>query len=87
MLKSQRCLFVSDATTVISHSDQAAPTAPNLDAYVCRSGIDGILDQLFGYRSRSLHNFARGDLARHSRWQHLDGHISNSRIVRAEWFA
>jgi hypothetical protein len=60
---------------VVGNSQEASPAGLNVYHDALRSGVNRILDQFFCNRSRSLDNFAGGNLVGNVIWKDADyGH-------------
>jgi len=60
-LDSQRRIRAGHATAIVADAHQRHAALPNLDRDRARLRVDGIFDQLFDDRGRSLDHFTRGD--------------------------
>ena len=73
--KGQLDLGGGDAAAVVGDAHQAPPALAHLDVDRGRPGVDGVFDQLFDHRRRSLDHLAGRDFVRDFLAQNLDRHV------------
>jgi hypothetical protein len=61
-LDAKRGVLGRHPRAVVAHTEQTQAAFFDLDCDPIRTGIDGILDQLFDYAGRTFDDFACGDL-------------------------
>src|SRR5204863_4815383 len=72
-LDGQKSVVVRHAAAVVADFDQLAPAVLEDDVDGDCAGVDGVLDQLFDHRGRTLHHLAGRDLVDEFRGKNLDG--------------
>ena len=63
-----------DAVTVVRDAQEALPALAQLDADLGGPSVEAVFEQFFGDIGRAFDNFARRDLGRDIRRQHVNGH-------------
>ena len=70
--EGQQRIVAVHPCAVVRDTDQPPPTALNLDPDAGCAGVERILQQLLDHRSRTVHDFARGDLVSHQVREYSD---------------
>jgi hypothetical protein len=61
-LEGEHCIVARHSTAIVCDAQEPAPARFNINLYATRSGINRILDQLFGDGRGPLDDFTRSDL-------------------------
>jgi hypothetical protein len=65
--KGKDNLILRDSAAVVGNTDETTTSLANLDANICGSSVDAVLEQFLHHRCWSLDNLTGSNLARHFR--------------------
>jgi DNA mismatch repair ATPase MutL len=68
----QQGVVVRHAVSIVDHADHPLAAHLGFDAHGLSTGVQGVLEQFLHDRCRTLHDFPRSDLVRHSLRQYAD---------------